>query len=172
VKLGSMRTLLFTLFALLALFSLAMQPVAATEKQPLAKSRVINILFDNLEDTFPASQACGASGTKAVKVKKYIQTTLGYLAEESSKTVQVEASCESAILDNELIDYYKSIQGSAAKKITNSLRKLKSGITLYQCEVSFNNVAGENTWSRGIQFLISKNSEKAVKHSFRCLMTP
>ncbi len=148
--------------------------LAATElivKVP-NESQVMKGLFRNLDATFPISQSCNDNKSSPTIVRDYMQTILTYLAEEKSGGNQVSVKCNKTMLNKELIDFYSSTQGAYSKNISKTLRKMKRGEPLYQCEVSFNYASGENVWSRGIQFLFRGKNSQVVKHSFRCLITP
>lgn len=169
-KFKTANTCLF-LASIISILYLPLVIAAPTSGQP-NQPQAINALFNNLDVVFPASQSCGDTLSTPVTIQDYLQTTLIYLSEEKTNGSRLQAKCDKAILNNDLINFYQEIQGTMSGKIVKSLNKLPTGEVLYQCEVTFNYAAGENVWSRGVQFLIRGKTGQAINHSFRCFMTP
>ena len=57
--------------------------VFAAEPPPLDEQQTMGVLFANLQVELPTGQGCVSLGT--VTVGKFIQTTLGYLAQEKRR---------------------------------------------------------------------------------------
>ena len=147
--------------------------VFAAEPPPLDEQQTMGVLFANLQVELPTGQGCVSLGT--VTVGKFIQTTLGYLAQEKRRGgwsrvdyVRVELDDE---INEDLMAFYSDATGFPAS-VRKTLANMEKGSVLFQYTIWWGHAKDENVWSRGIQFLVHESDGSPVAGSFRCLSTP